>query len=67
MQLPSGIEITTRDVNILAGKALVGAQTDEEQRIMVEYSTELEILLDEADQDDFFGTEGWRHRLGLED
>lgn len=25
---------------------------------------QLEALLDEADQDDYFGTEGWRYRLG---
>lgn len=26
----------------------------------------LEELLDEADQADYFGTEGWRHRIGID-
>lgn len=25
----------------------------------------LEAALDETDNEDFFGTEGWRHRLGI--
>lgn len=28
---------------------------------------ELITFLDEKDQDDFFGTEGWRHDIGWED
>lgn len=32
-----------------------------------EYLVELIEKLDELDQDDFFGTEGWRHRLMGED
>lgn len=28
---------------------------------------ELVIKLDELDEQDFFGTEGWRHFLGFED
>ena len=59
--------LTTREVNILTGKALVGAQTRDEQLAMANHITELEMLLDEADCDDYFGTEGWRHRLGMED
>lgn len=31
------------------------------------YVTALEKVLDEADMEDFFGTEGWRHRIGTED
>lgn len=28
---------------------------------------ELIHKLDELDEEDFFGTEGWRHRFGMED
>jgi len=28
---------------------------------------ELIEKLDELDEEDYFGSEGWRHRLGLED
>jgi hypothetical protein len=61
------MSLTAREVNILTGKALVGAQNRGEQVAMASHITELEELLDEADMDDFFGTEGWRHRLGMED
>lgn len=33
---------------------------------LFEYIEELEELLDEADNDDTFGTEGWRHLIGAE-
>lgn len=26
----------------------------------------MEQLLDEADADDYFGTEGWKHQVGME-
>jgi hypothetical protein len=32
-----------------------------------EYLKDLIQKLDEVDEDDFFGTEGWRHYFGLED
>ena len=31
------------------------------------YFERMVALLDEADADDVFGTEGWKHRVGLED
>jgi hypothetical protein len=43
-----------------------GALTTEEYTILADYIYDLENLLDEADEDDYFGTEGWRHRLGLD-
>ena len=33
---------------------------------LLDYINILEDLLDEADQEDFFGTEGWRHHAGIE-
>lgn len=39
----------------------------DETEAYFEYATALEKVLDEADCMDFFGTEGWRHRIGTED
>lgn len=33
---------------------------------LFEHITALEDLLDEGDENDSFGTEGWRHRLGID-
>lgn len=45
-----------------------GKTVTEEQAIMVsEYIIALEGLCDATDQDDYFGTEGWRHYIGMED
>lgn len=56
-----------RSMNELRGKALVGALTKEEVMEIIEYVNRLEILLDEDDNEDIHGTEGWRHHLGMED
>jgi len=37
------------------------------QEQLAEYIQELESKLDDLDDEDFFGTEGWRHFLSLED
>lgn len=50
--------------NILLGKLAVGELTQEERSDLIETIQTFEELLDEADRDDYFGTEGWRHRLG---
>lgn len=34
---------------------------------ILNYVEKLETFLDEADQDDTFGTEGWRHAIGIEE
>lgn len=41
-------------------------QPDEIQEL-INYIICLEAAMDACDQEDFFGTEGWRHRFGLED
>ncbi len=56
-----------RTINIIRGKNLVGKADKKDVDILFEYIDSLEIFLDEHEVDDFFGTEGWRHRIGLED
>lgn len=59
--------LTYTTVCLLTGKALVGAQTKDEQMAMADHITELEHILDKLDSDDTFGTEGWRHQFGIDE
>lgn len=39
----------------------------EERHELLEYISLLEDFLDEGDENDLYGTEGWRHCLGIEE
>jgi hypothetical protein len=52
---------------MLIGKLVVNKLSDDEAQQVVDYINDLEKLLDEGDLEDFFGTEGWRQRLGLDE
>jgi len=54
-----------RELDTTRGKMLVAAATVEEVHEFLRYVSMLERLLDERDRDDYFGTEGWLHHLGL--
>jgi len=56
-----------KELNIIRGKMMVGAATAEEQRDFFTYVNEIEELVEEASIEDFYGTEGWQHRLGLDE
>ena len=58
---------TERELDMIRGKMLVNAATQEELHAFLEYVNVLEGLVDEASDQDFFGTEGWRHNIGLRD
>lgn len=58
---------TERFVNTVRGKALVGHASPDELMKVFQHIDALENFLDENDQDDAFGTEGWRHALGVDD
>ncbi|WP_065091468.1 hypothetical protein [Rhizobium leucaenae] len=55
-----------KTLNIIRGKNLVGAADKVDVFKLFDHIDALEFMLDEADADDFFGTEGWRHHLGLD-
>lgn len=55
-----------RELDTIRGKMLVAAATVPELHTFLHYVSELERLLDQTDLDDFFGTEGWLHYLGLD-
>lgn len=52
-------------LNVIRGKNLVAAATRDDVNKLFEHIDALEDLLDDADEDDVFGTEGWRHELGI--
>lgn len=54
-------------INTIRGKNLVGAATKSDVDKLFFHIDALEMLLEEIDEADFFGTEGWRHRLGIGD
>jgi hypothetical protein len=57
---------TDKFLNTVRGKALVGHASPEEILKVFEHIDALEMFLDEHDEDDVFGTEGWRHAIGLD-
>lgn len=57
---------TDKFLNTVRGKVLAGRATREELLLVFEHLDELEMFLDDHDEDDVFGTEGWRHAIGLD-
>ena len=56
-----------RELNMIRGKMSVGKATQKEVMDFLTYVTALEGLVEEASNEDFFGTEGWQHRIGIEE
>lgn len=58
-------EFSDKELNIIRGKNLVGKVTKKDVEYLFAYIDELEELCDETDNDDYFGTDGWRGYLGV--
>ena len=58
---------TEAKLNEILGKAMAGAATKEEIVSVFHHYKLIEMKLDEADYEDTFGSEGWRHYFGLPD
>lgn len=56
-----------RELDAIRGKMMVAAATAEELRDFLTYVTALEGLVEEASMEDFYGTEGWQHKLGIDE
>ncbi len=52
-------------INTIRGRNLVGAASKEDVEKLFEHIDAMEVMLDETDLDDYFGTDGWRHRVGV--
>jgi hypothetical protein len=53
--------LSSKRLNIIRGKALVGKASTSDVQTLLDYIDALESKLDEHDDVDFFGSEGWRH------
>lgn len=52
------------EINVIRGKSLVGKTSKEDVEVLLAHITAIEHVLDEeADPEDMFGTEGWRHHF----
>lgn len=54
-------------IDTIRGKMLVAAATQEELHDFLRYVTVIEGLVEDASNEDFYGTEGWRHKIGWDD
>lgn len=57
--------LTENELNYIRGKASVGKASVEEVRSVFLHLDSLEMKLDECDDNDMLGTEGWRVYFGL--
>lgn len=57
---------TDKTLNVIRGKNLVGKATKDDILKLFEHIDALESFLDDQDGEDTFGTEGWRHAIGLD-
>jgi len=55
---------TERELDMIRGKMLVNAATQDELHDFLRYVSVLESLVEDASMEDFYGTEGWRHHIG---
>lgn len=57
---------TDSTINVIRGKNLVGHCSQADIDTLLEHIDALEQFLDNEDMNDTFGTEGWRHQLGID-
>jgi hypothetical protein len=58
--------LSDKELALIRGKASVEKATVEEIMQVFGHIDSLEMMLDESDEEDTFGTEGWRHYFGME-
>ncbi len=56
-----------QQINIIRGKILCGAASKKEIEDYLFFVDTLEELVEEASMEDFYGTEGWKFRIGWGD
>lgn len=56
-----------KEINMIRGKLLVKKAKEDEIKDFLHYVDVLESLVEEASQEDFYGTEGWKHRIGWDE
>ncbi|MFZ3047004.1 MAG: hypothetical protein WA151_13915 [Desulfatirhabdiaceae bacterium] len=57
----------SKTIDTIRGKNLVGKASQQDVDLLLQHIDALEDFLDEYEVEDIFGTEGWRHAIGIED
>ncbi len=58
------MKASRREIDMIRGKMIAGVASVEELHTFLEFVNELEAMVEEASMEDFYGSEGWEHRLG---
>ena len=56
-----------RELNVIRGKLMAGHASTRDIMDFLTYVSALELLVEEASNRDFYGTEGWTRRLGWDE
>jgi hypothetical protein len=59
--------LTESEVNIIRGMNLVGHAKKPEVDKLLDHIQALEDIFDDLDNEDAFGTQGWRYMFGLDE
>jgi hypothetical protein len=62
--MSKNIPKTERELNEIRGKLQTGSANCEDIEKFLAYTEVVEELVEEASGEDFYGTEGWKHRIG---
>jgi len=54
---------TEKELNIIRGKMSVGKANETEILEFMEYVDKLEELVEQASNEDFYGTQGWKYTV----
>ncbi len=54
-----------KQINMIRGKLETGTASKKETKLFLKYVEKIEELIEEASSEDFYGTQGWKHQLGL--
>jgi hypothetical protein len=57
--------LSESELNTIRGKSIVGKASTVEIAKVFGHIDSLEMKLDEAEDEDCFGPEGWRHKFGV--
>lgn len=58
--------LTISEISLIEGKNIGGVATKSDVEKLIQHIRELEALLDSTNDEDFFGTEGWRRYAGID-
>lgn len=58
--------MSREEIAVIASLVLLGKANKKQRRLFLEYVEAMENLLTDLDEEDAFGTEGWKQYIGIE-